>query len=42
MLNTLIGNMKKYILIAECYGNNPYYYGNEDINTFKEWRQNIL
>lgn len=26
---------KKYMLIAECYGNILYYYGNEDINTFE-------
>ena len=36
MINTLIGNMKKYILIAECCGNTLYYYGKEDINTFEE------
>jgi hypothetical protein len=28
--------MKKYILIAECYGNTLYYYGTEDINTFED------
>ena len=35
MINTLIGNMKKYVLIAECNGNILYYYGKEDINTFE-------